>query len=357
MNSKPLYSIAVVFVASFLGCKSGEANQESQSEIASKTLVEVVVVSEGNLAEKLETTGSLIANESTQLSTETGGIVDHIYFEEGSEVEKGQLLLELVNNDIKAELQAAKVRMDLAEKKFNRSKKLLDAKGLSEEAFEEAESNFNQLKANYQQVNAELIKTQVRAPFSGQVGLRNISEGDYLSSNNSFADLVDVSPLKIQFDLPEQYINMIKTGDSISFTSALSSKEEKAVVYAIEPQINQNSRTFAAKARFENEDKKLKAGGFVRVKYRAAKNESALLIPNQAIVPELDGKIVFVVENGKAVSKNVTTGIRNADRIQVLKGLEAGDTIVTTGLLQIRDGSSLQLRMDESFGTNPETAQ
>jgi len=261
------------------------------------------------------------------------------------------LLLELVNNDLKAELDAAKVKKSLAEKQFNRSQKLFDAKGLSQEAFEASESNYKELQANYQIANAELIKTQVRAPFSGQIGLRSISEGDYLSSNSSFADLVDVSPLKIRFDLPEQYINMVKEGDSISFNSAISSKPRKAVIYALEPQINQNSRTFSAKAKFSNEDQQLKAGGFVSVKYSAAKSETALLIPNQAIVPELDGKKVFVVENGKAVSREVTTGIRNADRIQVLKGLEAGDTIVTTGLLQIRDGVSLQLRMDESFGT------
>ena len=357
MKLKRLYFLSVVFATFLLGCKNGEDKQATQSKVTAKTLVEVVVVAKGNLAEKLETTGSLIANESTQLSTETGGIVDRIYFDEGSKVKKGQLLLELINSDIKAELQASKVKLDLAEKKFNRSKKLLDAKGLSEEAFEEAESNYNELKANYQQVNAELIKTQVKAPFSGQIGLRNISEGDYLSSNSSFADLVDISPLKIQFDLPEQYINMIKSGDSISFATALSSEERKALVYAVEPQINQNSRTFSAKAKFENEDGKLKAGGFVKVNFRAQKSESALLIPNQAIVPELDGKIVYVVKNGKAVSKNVTTGIRNADRIQVLKGLEAGDTVVTTGLLQIRDGASLQLRMDKSFGTNSASAQ
>lgn len=347
-----IFPLAIVsFAAALWSCETANNKQVNQESGTAKTLVEVIVVTKGNLAEKLETTGNLLANESTQLSTEAAGIVSKIYFKEGSKVEQGKLLLELNNADLKAELEMARVKMNLAEKQFKRSQKLLAAEGLSEEAFEKAESTYRESAANYEMVKAELIKTQVRAPFSGQIGLRSISEGDYLATNSSFADLVDISPLKIQFDLPEQYINTLKEGDSISFSSAISSQPRKAVIYALEPQINPNSRTFSAKASFANKDQQLKAGGFVRVTYRATDLSSSLLIPNQAIVPELEGKKVFLVKNGKAVIRKVTTGIRNADRIQVLTGLEAGDTIVTTGLLQIRDGVPLQLRMDDSFGS------
>lgn len=336
------YLVALLFL---LACESSE-KQTSNDVQKSTTLVEVIVVEEGILNEKIQSTGTLAANESTQLSADIGGIIKKISFKEGQKVKQGDLLLELRNNDLSADLEEARARKDLSKKQFERAQKLLEAEGISRELLEEREANMKELSANYQMIEAELAKTKVYAPFDGIIGLRSVSQGDYLAAGTSFTNLVDGASLKIEFSLPEKYLQAVKIGDTIEFNSGSNSSMKLAVIYAIDPAIDVNSRSFHLKAIYSNTDGTLKSGAFVTVYCELKHYENAISIPTQAIVPEMEGKFVYLVENKKAKKQEVVTGVRKANHIQILEGLQKGDTVVISGLLQIRDGSLLQIRMD-----------
>lgn len=348
-----IIAFSIISLFSFNACEN-KKQAKSQGEGQFATLVEVVEVGAGKLTETIEVTGNLLANESTQLSAEVGGIIKKIHFKEGAEVKKGELLLELNNDDIKAELEEANAQKSLAESKYLRSKKLYEAKGISQEILDERESTFKEMDANQKRLTAELQKTRVYAPFDGVVGLRNISEGSFLPSTNSFTSIVDLSKLKLEFSLAEKYLNAFELGDTIYFRSRISSDRKKAVLYAIDPMVDQSSRTFTLKAIYPNEERTEKPGGFVNVYCELAYFENAISIPNQAIVPDIEGKSVYVVENSKSILKKVTVGIRKAAQIQIIKGLEKGDTVVTAGILQIRDGAPVKVRMDNSIPAKSE---
>ncbi|MEQ8907714.1 MAG: efflux RND transporter periplasmic adaptor subunit [Vicingaceae bacterium] len=351
------FQIFPLLFSLLFACKSEQASEENKKSIQAATLVEVVLAQDKEVKEVVKTTGSLKANESTELSTEIGGIVDKINFEEGSFIKKGSLLLTLNNDDLAAEVKEAKASKELAEKQYRRNQQLKKAKGISQEVLDQSETNFEEKSATLNRLEAKVAETKVYAPFDGIIGLRSVSQGDYLASNNSFASLVDITPIKIEFSLPEKYSSKLKQGDSISFTSSVLSKTKQALVYAVEPQIEETSRTIRAKARYHNQDQALLPGEFVSVSYEVENFENSIMIPNQAIIPELDGKKVFVVKNGKVASQKIVTGIRMADQTQVLEGLNDGDSVVSSGLLQIRDGIPVRIRMDESYLSEKESAE
>jgi membrane fusion protein (multidrug efflux system) len=344
--------LLILFISLFfLACQNEDKSTTSNGKgLKAATLVEVIVVQEKALVEQISTTGNLMANESTELSTEVGGMVESINFDEGQAVKKGNLLLSLKNQDLQARLKEVEAEKELAKKKLLRNQELFKAKGISEEVLDEARTTHERLKANYASLQAELEKTKVYAPFDGFVGLRNTSIGDYLGPNTSFATLVDYKPIKIGFSLPEKYAAVLKLGDSISFESASLSTTKQAVVYAIEPQVSEDSRTLSAKAIYPNENGALLPGSFVTISYEIEQFEKSIVIPNQAIIPELEGKKVFLIKNGKVSAQSVVSGIRRAEEIQIIEGLQVGDTLVTSGLLQIRDGIPVRIRIDESYG-------
>lgn len=339
----------LLIFGSLLACNNEEKQAQKSTDVQTATLVEVIVTQNVPLTNSVKSIGSLLANESVELSTQLGGTVEEINFEEGTFVKKGRLLLRVFNADLNAELNEIKARKKLAQTQLKRNKELLKAEGVSQEVVDQAQANFDELAAAEQRLQAEIEKTNVRAPFDGVIGLREVSKGDYLASNSTFASLVKVSPIKIHFSLPEKYADLIKQGDSIRFQSPNQSSLKKALVYAVEPQINIESRSIEARAKYHNADQKLFPGAFVEVYYTTEKFENSISIPNQAVVPQVDGNKVFLVKNGKIESQNIETGIRNADKIQVLSGLSVGDTLVTTGLMQIRDGMPVRTRIDRSY--------
>jgi membrane fusion protein (multidrug efflux system) len=341
--------LSIILTTALLACNNEEKQADQSANVQAATLVEVIVAQESPLINSVKSIGSLIANESVELSTQVGGTVEQINFEEGTFVKKGRLLLSVFNADLIAELNEIKARKQLAQTQLQRNKKLLKAEGVSQEIVDQAQANFDELAASEQRLQAEIAKTKVNAPFDGIIGLRQVSQGDYLSSNSAFATLVKISPIKIDFSLPEKYADLIKQGDSIRFLSPNQSTYKKALVYAVEPQIDVQSRTIAARAKFHNADGKLFPGAFVDVFYDIEKFENTITIPNQSIIPEVDGNKVFVVNQGKIESRDVVTGIRSSDRIQLLSGLNNGDTLVTTGLMQIREGMPVRTRIDRSF--------
>lgn len=329
-----------------ISCSEKEGKEEQTEAKASATLVEVFVVQEEALNESIHTSGNILANESVSLVSEATGIVKKIHFEEGEKVKKGQLLLELDNSDLIAELREINTKIKLAEDKKSRAVGLFEAKGISRESLDEISTNLESLKAQRSRVQANINKSRIVAPFSGTIGLRNISEGGYVSANSNVANLVDITPLKIEFPLAEKYQNAVKIGDKVSFSTSSLANKLDAEVYAIEPLVDKASRTITVRAMYPNKDEKLFPGGYADVTFKLQTFEEAIVIPNQAIIPVVDGKKVLLVEDGKVQSRKVETGIRMADFIQVNKGLSAGDSVITSGILQVRDGDKVDPKAD-----------
>ncbi len=189
---------------------------------------------------------------------------------------------------------------------------------------------------------AQIAKTEIHAPFSGSIGLKNISEGNYVSASNVIATIQQLSPVKIDFSVPEKYLAYIKTGDQIKFYMGDLDKKYEAQIAAIEPMIDPATRSVKIRAYAENKDKSLYPGAFVHIEIVMNISEKAILIPTESVVPILKGKKVFVSRDKVVDEAIIVTGERTEDKVEVLSGLKEGDTVLTTGVLQVRKGSPVE---------------
>ncbi|MEX0966128.1 MAG: efflux RND transporter periplasmic adaptor subunit [Bacteroidia bacterium] len=293
--------------------------------------------------ETIDLTGNIIANEIVELRSEIAGKVSTINFEEGQRVQKGRLLVKIRNEEVQAELQKLRYQIKLAEDREYRQEQLLERGGISEQTFEQAQTETNTLKAEVARLTALLDKSSIRAPFAGVIGLRHVSPGSYISPNTLIATLVDADPVKIDFSIPEKYAASVNLGDKIKFSVPGSETQHEGEVYAMDPQISRETRTLQLRARADNPDNKLLPGGFANVELVLGKIENAVFIPSHALISEIDGQKVFLYKNGKVAKVDIQTGIRTAENIQVTSGIKNGDTIITTGLLQIRPGVEVKI--------------
>jgi membrane fusion protein (multidrug efflux system) len=223
-------------------------------------------------------------------------------------------------------------------------KQLLSIKGIGEMEYDNALTLQKTLQADIENIQAQISKTEIRAPFNGIIGLRTISNGAYLTPSTTIATLQNVSTLKLDFSVPEKYGSVIRKGDILNFMVDGNSEKYKAITYAIEPKIDAETRTIKARALVQNSSNKLMVGAFANVDVDFKKMENVLMIPTQCILPDARFKKVAVVKNGKAEFKKVETGVRNESMIQIINGLEIGDTIVTTGLLYVKPNSVLKIK-------------
>lgn len=260
-------------------------------------------------------------------------------------VSKGATLVKIDDRELKAQLAQAVTKEKLAFEVERRASKLLEAEAISQEEYDNALAELKSLQAQSQLIKAQLSKTEIRAPFSGRIGLRSISVGAYITPTTDIANLVSVNPVKIDFSIPEKYANRVKVGSKFDFTVAGNNKSMEAVVYAIEPSINVNTRTLLLRARADNASGNLLPGTFANVKLPLESIENAILVPTEAIVPVLKGKQVFVYENGKAVAKDVDTDIRTDKDVLITSGLNAGDTVIISGLMSLRADQEVKVKV------------
>lgn len=307
-------------------------------------LVNAVVVQPTTLRETISATGTLLPDESVSLTVETNGVVEQINFDEGSRVRQGQLLLTLDNADLRAQLDKVQYQIDLAKDKEFRQQALLERGAISQEEYDRTLTELRTFQADSALLAVQLEKTFLRAPFDGVIGLRQVSVGTYLTPNTMIANLVRVNPIKVEFAVPEKYVNRIGTGDSVKFRVESAAGEHMAIVYAKEPRIEAATRTFRMRARAFNPDNVLTVGSFASIELELDQFENTLLVPAEAIVPELGAQKIFLVKGGKAVVSEVATGLRTNEAIQVLDGLSPGDTVITGGVLQVRPGSSVEIK-------------
>lgn len=309
--------------------------------------VDVIVLKPRTIANKVYTTGTLIANEEVDLRSEITGKVSKIFFQEGANVARNQLLLKINDDELQAQKKRTESQLRLAELREARQRQLLAEKAASQEEYDIALNELNSLKAQLEVLKAQIDRTAIRAPFSSKIGLRYVSEGSYVSPSTRITTLQSSIPIKLDFAIPEKYASQVRVGDKVFFRIQSSPKVFEATVYAIEPRIDLNTRTIQLRAIYPNKNGELIAGSFADVELVLQELKNALMIPSEALVSELQGQKVFIIKNGKVADLPVKIGLRTEKEVQIVEGLNASDTVLTTGILQVRSGMTVSLNILE----------
>ncbi|TVR30718.1 MAG: efflux RND transporter periplasmic adaptor subunit [Balneolaceae bacterium] len=319
-----------------------DANQSS-SRSSSMLQVEAVQIEHESIEDRIFSSGTVQANEVVELSSESSGLITNIYFQEGREVNRGDLLVKINDSELQAQKQRATFRLNLAEQREGRQKRLLERGGISQDDYDATLNEVNVLRSELQLIDAQIAQTEVRAPFSGLIGLKYISSGSYITPGTRIASLQEVDPVKIDFSIPERFIPRVDVGDRINFTVQGVDSTFTGEVYAIEPRVDTQTRTLQIRAISGNRDQLLYPGAFANIVLILDQIDDAIMVPTISIVPELNAQKVYLVRNGKVVESRVRTGIRTSEKVQVVDGVAVGDTVLTTGLLQVRPGMDVEI--------------
>lgn len=301
------------------------------------------VLAPTKMNELIYSTGSLLPDEEVDLAFETSGKVVGIYFDEGRRVNKGDLLAKINDRPLQAQLLKLQAQKKLVEEREFRQRQLLDRDAISRESYDQVATELQSIEADIMLIEARIAETELRAPFDGIVGLRMISEGAFATTQTKIVRLVKTRPLKIEFSIPERYAGEVEPGFPISFVVDGFPEPFSAKVYAIDPKVDINTRTIRVRALYPNTGEELKPGRFASVRARLSEIENAVSIPTEALIAEMSGEKVFIYENGKAKEVKVQTGLRTESHIQIREGLNFGDTLLTTAILQLREGLPVQL--------------
>jgi membrane fusion protein (multidrug efflux system) len=325
--------------------KNGEANTASVSSNRGQQILNVqgLVLVPSYLVDKINATGTLMSYEETDLSFETSGRIVDIFFEEGAHVKKGNLMAKINDLPLQAQRQRLLVQKKMAGEREFRQKSLLERDAISQESYNLAVTELQVLEADIALVEARISETELRAPFDGIVGLRHLSEGSYVNPNTKIARLVKNQPLKLEFSVPERYASEIKPGFPIDFKVDGHPETFRAKVYAMDPKIDIQTRSAIVRALYPNNSEELQPGSFTGITLQMSETDNALVVPTEAIIPEMDGEKVFVFKSGKAQTRKVTTGLRTESHIQIMSGLEFGDTLLTSGVMQLRPNMPVEI--------------
>jgi membrane fusion protein (multidrug efflux system) len=305
--------------------------------------VDGFVVSEKSISEDIEVPGSLLPFEETQIRSEVGGRIVQLNINEGSVVTKGTILVKLFDQDLQAQLKKLEVQLKIKEKSEERSGELLKIQGISQQDYDLSALDVENLRADIQSTKIAISKTEIRAPYSGRVGLRNVSLGAYIAPNDIITVLRQVDKLKLEFSIPEKYAKEIAPGYLVSFMVDGGRSSHNAKVIATENSVDQNTRTLRVRALVDEKHPELIPGVFAKVNLQLGKNDKALLVPTQSVIPTARNKQVIVVRRDSAMYSVVETGIRDSVFVQITSGVKPGDTVVTTGLMAIRPNSKLKV--------------
>ena len=338
-------SLCLILMFSLMAC-----NKKKQDESAKKgkkggpVSVEIKVIQPELLLNTVSATGTILANEKAEIRPEISGRIVKILFEEGATVQKDKLLIKMNDSDLQAQLKRNEAQGILLASDEYQKRKLLELKAISQDEYDAAKSLLLVNQADKQLLEAQIAKTEIYAPFSGKVGLRTVSVGNYIASNTLVATIQQLDPIKIEFDVPEKYSGYIKPGLEINFSIDASDSSYMAKVYAIESSITTETRTLKVRALCSNRENVLNPGTFARVNMILERFPDALKVPSEAVVTVLDGNSVYICQNGKAKEVPVTTGIRTDNEIQITKGITAGDSLIITGLLQVTNGAPVVIK-------------
>lgn len=312
---------------------------------AAPAAVDAVRVSSTTLRDDINAAGSIRSNEAVVIRPEVAGRITKLNFGDGQAVKKGQVLVEFDSTVNQAEVQQAKAELSIAKANFERNDELARQKFISIRARDESAANVQVLEAKLALAQARLSKLEIRAPFSGIVGMRTVSIGDYVKDGADLVNLEDISSVKVDFRIPEKFADRVGRGQELEvIVDALPDKPFRAKVDAIDPQVDSSGRSALLRGRIPNPDGKLKPGMFARVRLTLAERKDALVIPEEAIVPQGAKSTVWKIVDGKAVRAEVRTGMRRDAKVEIVEGLKLGDVVVAAGQLRLsRDGTPVRI--------------
>ncbi len=340
---------AFLMLTAAVGCREKSAPIASAGNAPRPVEVRAVVVQPRLVEQKITSTGSLLANEEVEVRPETSGRITAIYFEEGTFVSKGSLLVKIDDSELQAQLKKLQLDEKLAQDDLYRKQKLLEIKAATEEEYQISQNQLGVIQAEIELLRSQIAKTAIYAPFSGYIGLRYVSTGGYASPSLVVARMQQTDPIKIEFTIPEKYINFIHKGSAVKFTVAGAENTFEGIIYAIEPRIDLTTRSFSVRAKCPNPNNKLVPGAFAKVEIILQTVTDALVVPSEALIPDIKGEKVFLCKEGKVSTQYVTTGIRTDYEVQVSEGLAPNDTVITTGILQLRNDMRVNVRIQESL--------
>jgi len=306
------------------------------------TPVHVAILHNEKLADKISSVGTIMPNERIDVRTEISGRVSEIHFKEGGRVRKGERLVKIDDRELVAQLARAKSELAIAQKENERQTDLYQQKVSSQREYDTAVNNLGVAQAQFDLISVQITKTDIRAPFDGVVGLRSVSEGEFITPTSLITTLLEDRPVKIDFTVPERFAGSVRKGEVVHFTVEGSSRVFDATVYALESLIDPETRSLGMRATSPNSDGALVPGAFAEVQVLMPER-TAVTVPSFALVPELRGQRVFLYHGGKAAAVSVQTGLRTEDRVEVTNGLAAGDTLITSGILSLKTGAPVTI--------------
>ena len=304
--------------------------------------VTYIVVKDTLFSRSIKVTGNLAPQDMVRIAPEIGGRIRTLSFREGASIGKGAIIAKLDDSELQAHLLKFKALLTLAETNTKREQSLLLGGGTSQELYDRAENSVITILADIAVIKAAIAKTEIRAPFSGIIGIKQISEGSYVSPGTVITELVNVKPIRIECAVPERYAKSMNKGMNITFVESGDSEQHVASIYAINPIIDNATRTIGIIAHHKNGQAQFKPGGFVEVTLPLTTTESTILIPTEAAVPDIRGLRVFILQKGKAIPRPIITGMRTDASLEIVKGLSIGDTLIVSGASLLKPKSPVK---------------
>lgn len=333
---------------SIISCKSKstekKTTQTNQQGRQQPQRVDAIIATPQKITESIEVPGTLVASETTEIHPEVSGRLTMLNVREGAYVGKGSVIAKLYDADLQAQLKKLQAQLNIANQTANRLSQLLQIQGISRQDYDMAVLNANNIRADIEIVRTNITRTVVRSPFSGKLGLKEISVGAYVTPQTIITVIRKTSDLKLDFTIPEKYISEAKPGTMVFFTVAGSDVRHAAKIMATESGITENSRSLNIRSTVAGNDPSLVPGAFANVMLDFAPDYTALMVPTQAVIPQARGKKLIVYRHGIAKFMDVTTGVRDSANVQILSGINAGDTIVTTGLMSVKPESKILIK-------------
>jgi len=346
MRYAKLLSLLIVCSLLINSCKSKKKDIAPKERPA--IVVDIIVAGNDNVKSTLEVNGSVLSTESVELRTETSGRLVYLNIPDGAKVSQGTVLARVNDAELQAQLEQQKSALDLAQKTEKRLANLLKVNGVNQADYDVALNQLNTIQANIKVTTALIEKTVVKAPFSGELGLRLVSQGAYVTPTTLIGTLQQTDKVKIDFSVPETYADIIKKGDKIKVISSNSAEPFDASIQAIEPQVNSVSRNIKVRAYLTSG--LILPGSFVKVIME--QERQSIMVPSNAIIPDALANQVVVVHKNKAIYTNVETGTRNASQVELVKGINIGDSIVVSGMLSMRPNAMVKVKKVKKLNEN-----
>ncbi len=334
---------ALILMAFVFSCKPKNKDQVTTEKPA--VLVEVIVAGTEDVSSNLEVNGTVLSNEMAELHPEVSGRLIYLNLPDGASVKEGTLLARVNDADLQAQLEQQKTQLDLANKTLKRLSDLLKVNGVNQADYDAALSQVNTIQANMKVINAQIDKTVIRAPFTGELGIRVVSPGAYVTPQTLIGSIHQIDKVKIDFTVPETFSSLIQKGNTVQIQTEGFSENLDATITAIEPQINTVSRNIKVRAKLTKG--LIQPGAFVKV--FLIKTNKGIMVPSNAIIPDALSNQVVIVRNGRAAFVNVETGLRNANLVELTSGVSPGDSIIVSGMLFVRPKAAVKVQKVRSL--------